>query len=59
MEFKKQNRLNIGKKKRKKRGKPETDLLTIENKLRVTEGEVSTRWAKWVIGIKEGTCGEH
>ena len=34
-------------------------LLTIENKLRVTGGEESGEWAKWVMGTKEGTCDEH
>ena len=29
-------------------------LLTIENKLRVGEGEVGRGWAKWVMCIKEG-----
>ena len=31
-------------------------LLTIENKLRVAGGVVGGGWAKWVMGIKEGTC---
>ena len=29
-------------------------LLTIENKLWVDSG----RWARWVVGAKEGTCDE-
>ena len=28
-------------------------------KLRVAGGEVGRRWAKWIMGIKEGTCDEH
>ena len=43
------------------RGKTEREanhkgLLTIENRLRVAGGEVGREWAKWVVGIKEGTC---
>ena len=34
-------------------------LLTIENKLQVSGGQVGGIWAKWVMGIKEGTCDEH
>ena len=34
-------------------------LLNIESKLRVAGGVVGGGWAKWVRGIKEGTCWEH
>jgi len=34
-------------------------LLTIENKLRVTEGAMGGGWAKCMMGIKEDTCVEH
>ena len=53
---------NLRNKTSEQRGKRESDkprkrLLTIENKLMVTRGG---GWAKWVMGIKEGTCcGEH
>ena len=30
-------------------------LLTIENKLRIAGGVGSGGWAKWVMGMKEGT----
>ena len=40
-------------------GKPRNRLLTIENTLMVTRGEVGERWVKWMMGIKEGTCDEH
>ena len=40
---------------RKERGKTRNRLLTIENKLMVTRGEVGG----WGMGIKEGTCDEH
>ena len=33
-------------------------LLAIDNKLRIERNCVGG-WAKWVIGIKEGTCDEH
>ena len=39
-------------------GKPIRDLNT-ENKLRVDRGRWVGGWAKWVMGIKEGTCVEH
>ena len=39
-----------------KRGKPWEGPLTVENKLRVTGGEVGRRWARWVMGIKDRTC---
>ena len=41
------------------REKPESRLLTMENKLRVVRGEVGRGWVKSVIGIKDGTCDEH
>ena len=31
-------------------------LLTIENKLSVDGGELGGGWARWRMGIKEGTC---
>ena len=31
-------------------------LLNTENKLRVAGGVQVGGWAKWVMGIKEGTC---
>ena len=31
-------------------------LLNTENKLRIAGGDVGGGWAKWVVGIKEGTC---
>ena len=46
----------------RKRSKPGKRLLAIQNKLRVTEGEMGAEgggWARWVTGIEEGTCGEH
>ena len=33
-------------------------LQTPENKLRVTEGRGVGGWSNWVMGIKEGTCGD-
>ena len=39
----------------KKRDKPKKRLLTIENKLMLTIGEVDGGWIKWVMGIKECT----
>ena len=51
--FKKETKqINIGGK--KKRGKPENRILTIENKLRVDGGEIGGE-----TGIKKGTCDEH
>ena len=44
---------------RGKRQERETNhkrFLTIENKLRIDKLEVSGRWARWVMGTKEGTC---
>ena len=46
-------------KKKKERGKNHKRLLRIENKLRIAGGEVGRGWARWVMGIKEGTCDEH
>ena len=48
--------MNIGErgKKREREGNHKT-LLTIENKLRV-DGDGQ---AKWMMGIKEGTCDEY
>ena len=40
----------------KKREANRKRLLTLENKLKVAEGEVGGAWVKWVMGIKEGTC---
>ena len=35
-------------------------LLNTENKLKVARVEVGEEgWAKWVMGIKVGTCDEH
>ena len=31
----------------------------MEKKLRVAGRELRGGWAKWVRGIKEGTCDEH
>ena len=31
-------------------------ILNTENELRVAGGEADGGWAKWVMGIKEGTC---
>ena len=31
----------------------------IENKLRIDGAEVGGRWARWLLGIKEGTCDDH
>ena len=54
VEFKKWTDEHRGKK-RKERGKPEKSFLIVENKLRVTGGEVGRR-----MSIKEGTgCDEH
>ena len=39
----------------KKREANHKRLLTIKNKLRVDGGR-ENGWAKWVMGIKEGTC---
>ena len=33
-------------------------LLSIEKKLRAARGKAREEWAKWVMGIKEGTCDE-
>ena len=44
---------------KKKEGEGETNhkrLFTTENKLRVDGGRWVGGWAKWVMGIKEGTC---
>ena len=41
---------------RNKTKKPRNRLLTTENKLMVTRGEVGGGWARWVMGIKEGVC---
>ena len=41
------------------KGNKSQRLLMIENKLRVDGGEVGGAWAKWVMGIKEGTGDEH
>ena len=46
--------MNIGGK--EERGKPRNRLLTIENKLMITRGEVGGRMGKQVMGIKECTC---
>ena len=43
-------------KKREKRDKSGNRLLTIENKLMVTRGEVGGGWVKLVMGMKECTC---
>ena len=43
--------MNVGEKQREASSKR---LLTVENKLRITGGEVSG-----AMGIKEGTCDEH
>jgi len=34
-------------------------LLIIENTLRIAREEGAGRWAKWVTGIKVGTCDDH
>ena len=44
---------------KKERGKPRNRLLTIENKLMVTGGEVGGGQVKWVVGVKEDTYDEH
>ena len=44
---------------RRKRKTNHKRLLTIENKLRVDGGRWMGGWARWVMGIKEGTCDEH
>ena len=31
---------------------------TLGNKLRVTEGKGVEEWDNWVMGIKEGMCGD-
>ena len=43
-------------KKEREREKPRNRLLTKENKLIVTRGEVGRGWVEWVVEIKEGTC---
>ena len=54
--------MNVGEGKEKydKKTERETNdkrLLNTENKLRVDGGVLGGgRWAKWVMGIKEGTC---
>jgi len=48
--------------KKQKKGRGEANhnrLLTIENKLSVAGGRWAGGWARWVMGIKEGTCDEH
>ena len=47
-----------GKGKKREREANHKRLLTLENKGRVAEGEVGGGWAKWVMGIKEGTGDE-
>lgn len=44
---------------KKEGGKPEESLKLQRKILRAVEGEVGRGYAKWVIGIKEGTCDEH
>ena len=59
--------MNTGRGAGKREGKANhTRLLTTENKLRVAGGEVCVSgrgwgrgWAKWDMGIKEGTRDEH
>ena len=38
------------------KGKAKETDSTIEHKLRSAEEAVSGKWARWVMGIKEGTC---
>lgn len=45
--------MNMG---REQKGKPENGLLTAENKVRVTGGEVGTGTGSACDGVKEGTC---
>ena len=42
-----------------KRGKPRSRLLTMENKLMVTEGDMGRGWVKQVMDVKAGTCDQH
>ena len=48
-----------GRGKKREREANHNRLSTIENKLRVPGGEVGRGYAKWVMGIKEGTCNEN
>ena len=50
--------INIGEGDKREREAKHKRLLMIENKLRVDGGRWGG-WAKWVMGIKEGTCDEH
>lgn len=44
----------------RKRGKPGSTLLTIENQLKISGGEVGQGgWIKWTMDIKENICNEH
>ena len=52
-------RKGIGNKIKTERETNHKKLLNTENKLRVAGGEVWGVWAKWVMGIKGGTCDEH
>ena len=56
-EFKKPNRWNRGRE--TERETNHKIPLTIENKLSIARGEVGGGWTKWVMGIKDGICGEH
>ena len=49
----------MGRRGREERETNHKRLVMIENKLRVGGGEVGGRWARWVMGTKEGTCDEH
>ena len=45
-----------GKEYERERDKPRNRLVTMENTLMVTRGEVLGGWGKQVMGMKEGTC---
>ena len=51
--------MNIWEGGKRKRETNHLRLLTTENKLRVDRGRWVGGWAKWVMGIKEGTCVKH
>lgn len=44
---------------KREKNKPKNRLLTRENKLMVSRGELDGGWVKSVMGNKEYTYGEH
>ena len=59
VEFKEENRRTYGKGEKKKKERGETSHKELFNYEEQTKGwwrEVGGGWARWVMGIKEGTC---